>query len=796
MANPLRHGMTCCFLWALSLPLIAQQSLPQLTRIEEGEANIRLDGFIDEAVWDRIPVFDRMKVIEPDTLADAPYETHIRVFYTEDGIYAGVINYQPPGTLVARMTPRDISLPRDGLSILLDASGEGLYGYRVKLNLGDSVSDMSILPERQMNVEWDGSWEGRTQVIDGGWSAEIFIPWSMMALPRVEAVRRIGLAFERQVGHLGGERWSTPPLPATANAYLSGTEIYELRDIEPRRQLTIYPFASTVFDGIKDDVENKVGTDIYWRPTTNTLLSATLNPDFGTVESDDVEVNLTAFETFFPEKRTFFLEGQDIFNTSPRSAFTGGGGPRGPISLLNTRRIGGAARFDVSDDIGVVPTDLSRPTDLLGAIKFTGQRGNLRYGTLLASEDDSQLRGSLDDGTQVNLRARGRDFSIFRLLYEDTSSGGRRSVGWMGTKVEHPDIDATVNAIDLHFFSADNKWVIDGQVMHSDVNGITGSGFLGDVGYTPRRGVQHTLAATYIDDQLELNNLGFLTRNDQMNLDYGYSLTESDVPGLRQRSTSFSLVNQWNTDGLPVQMGVIFSRGYTSLESNDLTFGLRFFPARIDDRLGRGTGDFKIPERWSLSIDYRTDLAKTIAYNIGLSATQDDLGPSDITTSAGVGWRTNDSFSIDMSLSYNDREALLVHRGDGRYTSFESHQWAPRLEVNYFITARQQLRFSTQWTALKAFEDRFWQVDPKRRKHLRPVANPDTTPDDFVISRLTFQARYRWEIAPLSDLFVVYTRGGNLPGDSFATFQDLLEQSWNDRIVDSVAIKLRYRFGS
>ncbi len=137
-----------------------------------------------------------------------------------------------------------------------------------------------------------------------------------------------------------------------------------------------------------------------------------------------------------------------------------------------------------------------------------------------------------------------------------------------------------------------------------------------------------------------------------------------------------------------------------------------------------------------------------------------------------------------------------MHRGDGRYTSFESHQWAPRLEVNYFITARQQLRFSTQWTALKAFEDRFWQVDPKRRKHLRPVANPDTTPDDFVISRLTFQARYRWEIAPLSDLFVVYTRGGNLPGDSFATFQDLLEQSWNDRIVDSVAIKLRYRFGS
>ena len=100
-----------------------------------------------------------------------------------------------------------------------------------------------------------------------------------------------------------------------------------------------------------------------------------------------------------------------------------------------------------------------------------------------------------------------------------------------------------------------------------------------------------------------------------------------------------------------------------------------------------------------------------------------------------------------------------------------------------------------QWNSLKAFEDRFWEVDSNRLEYLNPVTNPDSEADDVVISRLTFQARYRWEIAPLSDLFVVYTRGSNLPGNSFSTLQDLLEQAWNDRIVDSFAIKLRYRFG-
>ena len=117
----------------------------------------------------------------------------------------------------------------------------------------------------------------------------------------------------------------------------------------------------------------------------------------------------------------------------------------------------------------VRPTDLSQPTDLFGAAKFTGQNGNLRYGALLASEDDAEIQGTLSDGAKVNLKATGRDFTVGRLLYEDTSGGVRRSIGWMGTDVSHPDVNSTVNAIDAHYFSADQRWALDGQFMHSDV---------------------------------------------------------------------------------------------------------------------------------------------------------------------------------------------------------------------------------------------------------------------------------------------------------------------------------------
>ena len=797
--STLRLASIICLLAVLPLSELTAQDgiavqLPQITRIEQSDAEITIDGFIDEDVWKDLPVIDGMKVIDPDTLADTPYETHVRFFYTERGIYLSAMNFQPQETLMARMTSRDVKLERDGFVVAIDASGEGLYGFYLRINLGNSLTDATILPERTFNFQWDGPWLARTQALENGWSAEYYIPWSMMPLPQVDDDRKIGIYLERQVGHLQGEAWANPPLPGTVNQFLSAFEKYELKDIEPRRQLTYYPFASGIYDGVRDESTYKVGTEIFWRPTSNSLLSASLNPDFGNVESDDVVVNLTAFEVFFPERRVFFLEGQDVFNTSPRTS--GRGGPGGPISLLNTRRIGGAAIHDVPDEVNVVPTDLSQPSELLGAVKLTGQSGNWRYGTLLASETESQIAGTLDDGTQVTLNAVGRDFSIARLLYEDTSSGGRRAIGWMGTNLSHPTIDATAHAVDMHYFSADNRFVIDTQIMHSNVDGKTGNGFLGDVAFRPRRGLQHGLRATYIDDTLDINELGFLTRNDQMNLDYNMFNIESDVPGLRQQTTSLFISNQWNTDGEPVRLGLFLNRGYNTLNNNTYDVSLRYFPERIDDRLGRGTGDFKVEGRYGLNLGFRTNPADKLAFNFDLNLDQDELGPARTGASARFTWRPNDRFSSDLRLDYTDREALLVHKGSGSYTSFESHQWAPRLEMNYFLNAWQQLRFTLQWTALKAFEDRFWQVDSQNLDFLQPVAKSDEDSDNFTISRLTFQARYRWEIAPLSDLFVVYTRGSNLPTDSFETFQDLLVQSWTDTIVDTLAIKLRYRFGS
>jgi hypothetical protein len=794
----LRRSLLCCIIILFSISAFSQSNLPQLIQIDHATAGITLDGFIDESVWDDLPVIDGMKVIVPDTLEEAPYETHIRFFYTERGIYVSSMNFQPKETLIARMTSRDQFLPRDGFVVSIDASGEGLYGYFLRLNLGGTLTDATVLAERQFNRQWNGAWDGRTQELENGWSAEMFIPWSMMALPQtddtVNSTRTMGLYFERQIGHMSGNQIANPALPRTVNEYLSAFTKYEYKNIKPAKQRTYFPFIAGTFDSLRNDTEMKVGADIFWRPSTNTQFSTTLNPDFGSVAADDVVVNLSAFEVFFREQRQFFLEGQDIFLTHPRN--TNPGGPGGPISMLNTRRIGSAPIFDIPDDVDTVATDVSRPSDLLGAAKFTGQSGKLRYGILAASEANSQIQGTREDGTVVELDADGRDFLVGRLIYEDTGSGGRRSIGWMGTNISHSSIDATVNGIDAHYFSADNRLVFDGQFFHSNVEGETGMGGMADFRFRPDRGKQHTLRATYFDETLDINDLGFLTRNDQMNLDYNYNLVQSDIEGLRNRTTTYIITNQWNLEGRPVRLGLFFNQEYNFLNNDTFAFSLRHFPKRADDRLGGGTGDFQIPGRSGLDFSYETDPSKKVSLFGGIELGQEALGPARYNYDAGIEWRPTDRFSTSLSARYTDSEAILVHQGDGAYTSFEGHQWSPNLELNYFISNWQQLRLSVQWNALKAFEDRFWQVDPDKFRPLVPVSKPNSESDDFVVSRMTFQARYRWELAPLSDLFLVYTRGSNLPRDEFDTFPSLLEQSFNDRVVDTVAFRLRYRFGS
>ena len=456
---------------------------------DESDITITIDGRIDEPIWMEVPSYDAMLVIDPDTLDEPSYQTISRFLYTSKGLYVSAFMEQPPATFVARLSSRDQYINRDSYGITLDTSGEGLYGYWFVVNLGGSLMDGKVVPERSFSEQWDGPWRGESVQLANGWSAELFLPWSMMAMPDTADERKMGLWVDRKVAHMD-ERYGWPALPFTDARFMSALQPLRFPGLEKKQQFAIFPYTSVTHDEIAKDQEYRLGVDFSWRPSTNLQLTATLNPDFGAVESDDVVVNLTAFETFFPEKRLFFLEGNEVFITTLRSDINrfqrsrGSGARRTPSSftpepttLVNTRRIGGPPKHvtvPAGNDVDAV--ELGKPTDLLGAVKVVGSAGGLRYGVLAAFEDEVDLLGTVTaTAVPVHVVEDGRDFGVVRALYE-TSGEGRRSIGYIGTVVALPGVDSLTHGVDTHFLSRSGKLSWDTQLMYSNVDHVEGYG--------------------------------------------------------------------------------------------------------------------------------------------------------------------------------------------------------------------------------------------------------------------------------------------------------------------------------
>jgi predicted kinase len=775
-----------------------------LTRIDPSRDNIEIDGFLDEPVWQTLPTYDEFVVIEPDTLGDTSHETLVRLAYDDRGLYVGVDMRQPPETLIKRLSGRDQrQINRDSINLTLDTSGEGRYGFWFGVNLGDSLMDGTVLPERHFSNEWDGPWRGRSQATDTGWSAELFIPWSTMSMPSTGEIRRMGFYMSRKVAYLD-ERWGWPALPDTVPKFMSALQTLEMSGVAPRQQYNFYPFVGVTDDRVDGEMRYRVGADLFWRPSSNFQLNATLNPDFGNVESDEVVINLTATETFFPEKRLFFLEGQEIFFASPRADTrnSGVGNSGTPYTMVNTRRIGGKPTLPpLAPGVTVPKREVNQFTDLLGAVQASGQVGGFRYGVLGAFEDDVKL-DAFAGGLPLNLQARGNDYGIARLLYEDNATGAYRAVGLLSTAVLNPQRDAIAHGVDWHYLAANGKIKVDGQAMTSAIDGIDrGYGGFVDLEYTIRRGMAQRFGFEYFDETFNINDLGFLQRNNHYRLRSSFIHTRANLGRIRNNQFDLRGFVQKNvSESLPTGLGIFLTNRATFHDFSAVTARLNFTPKQYDDLNSFGNGTFRIEERTEAFLQWDSDTTRSVGLKAAGGYRQENLGGNSWIGEGGVTWRPNDQLNLALAIRYEDRQGWLLHQGRDLMATFDAEQWQPSLSADYFISARQQFRVSLQWVGIKAREDDFYRI-PTRPDDLIPIGKPTgagSRPSyDFSVSQYSFQARYRWEIAPLSDIFLVYTRQADraaaLGEDGF---QDLFSTAWREPLQDYFVFKIRYRLGS
>lgn len=765
----------------------------------ETEANIVIDGNLSEELWATLPNVGQFVVLEPDTLADVPHATNIKLAYTDKGLYIAADLEQPKATLIRRLSGRDVysGLNRDSINLTLDTSGEGLYGFWFGINLGDSLMDGTVLPEYRFSNEWDGPWRGASVETPTGWSAEFFIPWSAISMPSADDVRTMGIYLSRKVAYLD-ERWGWPALPSTRPKFLSVLQPIELEGIAPRQQYNIYPFTAVTRDNIDDETRYQVGADVFWRPSSNFQLNATLNPDFGNVESDDVDVNLSATETFFPEKRLFFVEGQEIFVASPRadtrSSGVGSSGP--PTTLINTRRIGGRPQTPLLlPGQSLTNRELALPAELLGAAKGTGQIGSFRYGVMAAFEDEVRFN-AIQNGEQVQVTQDGSDYGVARLLYENNSSG-YKAIGALSTAVRHYDRDANVTGLDWHLLTRSGKLKMDGQVFRSDLDGVDpGYGGFIDFEYTFRQGVRQRLGIEYFDDKVNINDLGFQSRNNYRQIRTAHTRTTSKLGWARDNQFDVRGAIQENGDGYLTRAGIFLANRTTFKNLTTLVLRADHFFKSYDDLNSFDNGTFRTEEKTSGGFAFESNNTEALSYSLGAGFFEEDLGGDSFHYDAGLDWRPLDGLNLSAGLTYFDYDGWLLYQEGRNMTTFSGEGIEPYLTLEYFISAKQQFKLSVQWVGIEAREQGFYKI-PALPGGLMSVVKPDRTSDSFAISDIVFQARYRWEIAPLSDLFIVYVKASDivrpLGGENYS---DLLDRAWNEPIADQLVMKIRYRFGS
>jgi len=346
-----------------------------IARAQRTTGTIHIDGRLDEPDWAQAPAIGPLTQREPVEGRDATEPTDVRILFDEQAIYVGIACAEShPGGIVSTQLTRDANLDVDDLvTVVLDPFFDHRNGFFFQVNPAGARSDGQISNNAQsLTRDWDGIWDAAVTRTADGWTAELSIPFKTLRFRPDQTVW--GLNVERQIKHLfETDRWAAARVTSWIGNLADAGQLIGLEGARQGHGLDVRPYVSGGRDA--GDGQFTGGLDVFKNLTPNLNASITANTDFAETEADIRQVNLTRFPLFFPEKRTFFLEGAGVFDVA---------GLAGGTDLIPffTRRIGihGDAETGGEVPIGV------------GA-KIVGRQSNYNIGLL-----DVETR-DLADGT-------------------------------------------------------------------------------------------------------------------------------------------------------------------------------------------------------------------------------------------------------------------------------------------------------------------------------------------------------------------------------------------------------------
>ena len=645
-----------------------------MLRAVHSQEEIRLDGRLDEAAWQAAPVADGFLQRDPEQGQPASEPTELRLLFDDHALYVGVrLRDRAPALISRQLSRRDTVPEADSFALYLDPQHDHRNGVVLEVSAAGVQRDAALYDDNFEDVTWDAVWESAVSRDESGWTLELRLPFSQLRFPSV-----VGHSWgvnARRVVHRKNESSWLELVPKNESGLVSRMAHLEgIAEIHPGRHLELLPYASAQAEYIEpagsgdpwndgSSYSGGAGLDLEYGLGTGMTLVGAFNPDFGQVEVDPAVVNLTAFETFFEEKRPFFTEGSQVFLRFGRSGASDYTTYFYPEPLLfYSRRIGRAPQGLAAGPF----VDAPASTTILGAAKLVGRSHGWNLGVLEALTGREHAR--IADGSERR-ELEIEPLTNYFVLRGQRDLGSRAAIGFIGTATQR-DLGAVnleaqlpqqayLGGFDGHvFLDGRRDWVVSGGLSGSTVSGsetavlrlqrasqryyqrpdaphvavdpaaTSLSGWSGRLGLNKNSGnVTFNAGLWGISPGFEPNDLGFATQTDRGGA-HGQVLFRKLTPDRFTRSRQVAIAKWWTFnygsesqgDGVQIASSALL-RSYWKL---DLTLGKSW--NTWDDKLTRGGPTAIRPGIETLGLGVTSDVRRRLWTTLSFVAQNREFG--------------------------------------------------------------------------------------------------------------------------------------------------------------------------
>lgn len=797
-----------------------------------------IDGKLNEALWQEQGEWSETFVqVSPYERVVSPSPTRMKLFYDNKYIYVGIYCKDAvPEKMNQFIGNRDDNSLGDLISIAFDTYHDYRAAPEFNLNLGGNKTDLIVTDKLDVNRSWNAVWEARTHVdkADSSWTAELRIPFSQLRYNQLSEDGIWGLHVRRIIRRNNEvQNWSMIPLKNNGHVFSFG-EMHGMTNLPKPRSIEIQPYVMGKYKREPKITGSPYQKGALWDGNagldakialSDFTLDLTINPDYGQVELDPSVMNLTAYETFYEEKRPFFLEGKHILDFA-----------HGSDMMFYTRRIGSTPSYQPQGiDNTHTFASSAENVPILGALKLTGTN---RRGVTLGLVQSITARSSVDitrNGTEHSEVV--EPLTNYTVVRAQKNWKGNTLLGGMATSVNRalnkPHLEefmvrnAFTAGIDFTQYFADRLYYIDVKGMFSSLNGskeaisriqqsavhyyqrasaqdylgvnenktsLNGTGGYLKIGRKGNAKWAFSETFNWLSPGFDLNDVGYLKQADQLSNETTVEFRQTDVwRSFRNNTLSFSQQNQWDYGG--TSYGNSATLGWKSMFINRYeinltqTLGWNW----IHSRRLRGGPDIRFGEWYNMVASFNTDKAKRMMFMIQYSGDYNLHGDYSFNTfTPSLTFRLGNRIYLSGQFNYALNLDEMQYVATVSSGSFDPIYVVGNMDQKtYGLTMKLQVNvtpnISVQWygspfTSTASFKE--FKQAKNTRSHNRPerfyaftpaeitltdnTYSVQTATDNFSFSNPNFSFNEfrsnlvaRWEYLPGSTLYVVWEHSMN-----------------------------------